>query len=91
MLFYTKSLQPAQGKLLIDFSYGRRMSQITAESLYMHEQIDRLSYENPSESTDTASLDRNLAVPSPDPDKTDEYVMFSPNHGTDSLLSGIII
>ena len=90
MLFYTKSLQPVQGKLLIDFSYGRRMSHVTAESLHFHELIDRLSYEYPSENSENVSLDRSSIAPSPDVDKSKGFVMFSPNHGTDTILPGMV-
>ena len=88
MLFYTKSLQPTQGKLLIDFSYGRRMSHVTAESLHFHELTDRLSYEYPSENSENVSLDRSSIAPSPDLDKSKGFVMFSPNHATDTMLPG---
>ncbi|KAI6650432.1 hypothetical protein LOD99_5869 [Oopsacas minuta] len=89
MLFYTKSLQPAQGKLLIDFSYGRRMSQVTAESLYFHDNIDKLSYEHPWDTSENGSLDRSSMAPSPDAEKgSKDFVVFSPIHGLDTLQPG---
>ena len=88
MLFYTKSLQPAPGILLIDFSYGRRMSHVTVESLYLHDHLDKLSYEYPSDNSETGSLDRSSIAPSPDVDKSKDFVIFSPNHGQDQLQPG---
>ena len=88
MLFYTKSLQPAPGVLLIDFSYGHRMSHVTIESLYLHDHFDKLSYEYPSDNSETGSLDRSSVAPSPDVDKSKDFVIFSPNHGQDLLLPG---
>ena len=67
------------------------MSQVTMESLYLHDHFDKLSYEYPSDNSETGSLDRSSIAPSPDVDKSKDFVIFSPNHGQDVLQLGMLL